>query len=221
MIFYASALSSYSAKTRIVLVAKGVPFEEREPPGGYRSDAYRAIVPMGTLPAIVDGAFVLSESEAINEYLEERYPVPSLLPGDPAERARIRFLARFHDLHLEPQVRRLFRQLSPKDRDPTAVAAIASEFQRRLAQLASFAMPAPYLAGATLTLADCGHAVSIPLGAMLLAAIGEPIEEMPPALSAWIAVVHAHPAVARALAPWRPATEAWIAARLGPRQPGP
>lgn len=72
MIFHATALSSYSAKVRLVLCIKGVDFEEREPPGGYRSERYRALVPMGTLPAIQEGDWVLSESEAINEYLEER-----------------------------------------------------------------------------------------------------------------------------------------------------
>jgi len=49
MIFYALPGSSYSAKVRIVLVAKNVAFEEREPPGGYRSESYRNIVPMGTM----------------------------------------------------------------------------------------------------------------------------------------------------------------------------
>lgn len=100
MIFYANALSSYSAKVRIVLCAKGLAFEERLPPGGYHSAEYRAIVPMGTLPAIQIGDWVLSESEAINEYLEESHPKPALLPSDPRSRARVRFVSRFHDLHL-------------------------------------------------------------------------------------------------------------------------
>ena len=71
MIFFATPLSSYSAKVRIVLCVKKLPFEEREPPGGYRSAQYRAVVPMGTMPAIQEGNWVLSESEAISEYLEE------------------------------------------------------------------------------------------------------------------------------------------------------
>ena len=93
MIFYATALSSYSAKVRIALCAKGVVFEERLPPEGYRSAQYQAIVPMGKLPAIQEGDWVLSESEAINEYLEERYPEPPLLPQGAQERAQVRFLA--------------------------------------------------------------------------------------------------------------------------------
>jgi len=48
---------------------------------------------------------------------------------------------------------------------------------------------------------------------MLLAALDRPVA-LPPALEAWLAVVHRHPAVAAALAPWRSATVEWIRTRL-------
>ena len=92
MIFYALPLSSYSAKVRIVLLSKNVSFHEIEPPEGYRSEAYRAIVPTGTMPAINDEGYILAESEAINEYLEECYPAPRMLPTPPRDRATARFL---------------------------------------------------------------------------------------------------------------------------------
>ena len=213
MILYATPLSSYSAKVRIVLCAKGVAFEEREPVDGYRSAAYRAIVPMGTLPALDDHGFVLSESEAINEYLEECFPEPPLLPRTPAARARARFLSRFHDLYLEPPVRGLFPHVSPLRRDPVAVAARIAELRRRVAQLAAMVEPAPYLAGEHLGLADCGYAVTLPLAGMLFAALGDTLA-LPAPIDHWQGVLGRHPAVGRALAAWRPATERWIAARL-------
>ena len=132
MIFYASALSSYSAKVRVALCVKQVDFEERAPPGGYRSAQYRALVPMGTLPAIQVGDWVLSESEAINEYLEERYPEPAMLPHDLQLRADVRFLCRFHDLYLEPPVRALFGHVRPAGRDDAQVALLhAGTFEGR------------------------------------------------------------------------------------------
>ncbi|MFM1992057.1 MAG: hypothetical protein RJA99_5014 [Pseudomonadota bacterium] len=213
MILYATPLSSYSAKTRIVLLAKGIDFEEREPPGGYRSEDYRRIVPLGTVPALVDGDLVLSESEVIHEYLEECRPSPSLLPGSPSQRARIRLLARFHDLHLEPVVRRMFPHVRRDAAEPEAVAALAEAFEARLAQLVSLATPGPWLAGDALTLADCGHAVSIPLGLRLAEALGRPAD-LPAALQPWARACAAHPAVAASLAPWRSATEAWIRSRM-------
>jgi len=214
MIFYATALSSYSAKTRIVLVAKGVPFEEREPPGGYRSAEYRAIVPMGTVPAIVDGGPALSESEVIHEYLEERFPRPSLLPGTADERARIRFLGRFHDLYLEPAVRQLFPQVRADGGDPETVTALAAQIDRRLAQLAGLIRPRPFLASDVLTLADCGFAVTIPLACRLLAALGRP-PTLPAEIAGWLPQVAAHRAVATALSAWGPATDHWIRSRRG------
>ena len=213
MIFYATPVSSYSAKVRIVLVAKGIAFEERLPPGGYRSDAYRAMVPMGTLPAIDDDGFVLSESEAINEYLEERFPAPRMLPASPQERARARFLSRFHDLYLEPPVRALFAHVAPARRDAVVIGARAAEIRRRLEQLATQSRPRPFLAADFLTLADCGPAITLPLAQMLLTAMGEALP-LPASIAAWQMVVGEHPAVKRVLSPWREATQGWIAGQL-------
>jgi len=54
---------------------------------------YLAVNPQGLVPALVDGEVVLTQSMAILEYLEERWPQPPLLPAAPAERARVRALA--------------------------------------------------------------------------------------------------------------------------------
>jgi glutathione S-transferase len=209
LIFHATALSSYSAKVRIVLCTKGVVFEERSPPQGYRSAAYRAIVPMGTLPAIQDGDWVLSESEAIAEYLEECHPQPPMLPPDPRGRAQVRFLARFHDLYLEPLVRALFGQVRPAARDDRVVAQRRAEIAARLEQLASFVRPQPYLLTPRISLADCGPLVSLPLATWILQACGQPLV-LPPVLHDWLETASQAPAVERALAPWRAATRQWI-----------
>lgn len=211
MIFYATALSSYSAKVRIVLCAKGLTFEERLPPGGYRSGEYRAIVPMGTLPAIQIGDWVLSESEAINEYLEEAYPHPALLPRDPRERARVRFICRFHDLNLEPRVRSLFAHVTPGARNAAHVTAQRLEIERQLGQLAQWVQPQPYLLTPELSLADCGLLVTLPLVRDVLAACGEPLD-IPVSLQHWLVSASQHPAVVQALLPWRLATQQWLQA---------
>lgn len=211
MIFYATALSSYSAKVRIVLCAKGITFEETLPPGGYHSVEYRAIVSMGTLPAIQIGDWVLSESEAINEYLEEAHPDPALLPRDPRERARVRFIGRFHDLHLEPRVRSLFAHVKPAARRAAHVTAQRLEIERCLDQLAQWVQPQPYLLTPELSLADCGLLVTLPLARDVLAACGEPLG-IPPSLQRWLHTASQHQAVVRALLPWRKATQHWLQA---------
>ena len=210
MIFHATALSSYSAKVRIVLCVKQVPYEEREPVHGYRSPEYRAVVPMGTLPAIQDGDWVLSESEAINEYLEERFPEPAMLPSDSRARAKVRFLSRFHDLHLEPLVRRLFAQVRAAERDQTLLRAQRALIEARLVQLSQMTRPSPWLAGSTITLADCGFLVTLPLAGQVLGVCGHDLT-VPSALQGWLSQSSSHPAVVRALAPWRAATASWLA----------
>jgi glutathione S-transferase len=209
MIFHASALSSYSAKVRVVLCVKGLEFEECAPAQGYRSPEYRAVVPMSTLPAIQIGDWVLSESEVINEYLEDRYPEPAMLPQDPEQRARVRFLCRFHDLYLEPKVRALYGQVKPATRNPETILALQTDIEFRLKQLAAWVQPQPFLLTPSISLADCGFLVTLPLASMVLAACGNSLI-LPPVLAHWLSVASAHPPVERALAPWRAATQAWL-----------
>jgi glutathione S-transferase len=212
VIFYASILSSYSAKVRIVLAVKGIAFDEVAPPGGYRSADYRALVPMGTLPAIRIGDWVLSESEAINEYLEERYPAPAMMPVDLQLRARVRFLSRFHDLYLEPRVRALFAPVKSAQRDQAELAALRAALLQRIDQLASWVHPQPWLLTPQISLADCGPLVNLWLADELMRACGHPIV-LPPVLQNWMNMANRDPAVAQALDPWRAATREWIAAR--------
>ncbi len=214
MILYWTKLSSYSAKTRIACALKRIAPELRLPPdGSYRSEAYRRIVPLGTVPALVDGDMVLSESDAIVEYLEERFPDPSLLPGTARERARIRFLSRFHDLHLEPPLRALFAQAAPSTRDAAVVAAQGDAFARRLALLEGFLDDTgPFAAGPGPTLADCGFPPTLAIADGLLAILGRPPVHGP-RTRRWRDAVAADPRIESVMAPYRAEVAAWLAAR--------
>ncbi|MFT7675786.1 MAG: glutathione S-transferase, partial [Gammaproteobacteria bacterium] len=105
---YATSESLYCAKLRIVLRYKQLKWIEISPEGGCGSEEYRAMIPGGTMPSIVDDGFVLADSEAIIEYLDEIHAEPPLLPVEPKARARTRERARFHDTRLEPEIRQLF-----------------------------------------------------------------------------------------------------------------
>ncbi|WP_245501110.1 maleylacetoacetate isomerase [Lichenibacterium minor] len=84
-------------RVRVALNLKGVAF--REIPvdldaGEQRSPEFLARNPMGAVPALVDGDLPpLTQSLALLEYIEERYPEPPLLPADARGRARVRALA--------------------------------------------------------------------------------------------------------------------------------
>jgi len=89
--------SSAAYRVRIALNLKGIA-PEREyvhlRKGAQRSEDYLALNPQGLVPALVtDDGRVLTQSLAIIEYLDETVPLPQLLPGGPAERARVRALA--------------------------------------------------------------------------------------------------------------------------------
>ena len=209
MILYATPLSSYSAKVRIALCVKGVAFQELSPPGGYRSASYREIAPMGTIPALLIDHQLISESEVILEFLEDRYPDPPMWPQDPLERAQLRFRSRFHDLYFEPLVRKLFSHVPISARKPQEVLKIRAEIFQRMAQMSAWPMASSSPIDHPITLADCGFLVNLPLAAQLLRACGAE-DPLPQPWTDWWQKGHQHPAVAKALAPWKQATQAWL-----------
>lgn len=95
--------SSAAYRLRIALNIKGVAYAQIpvhlvRDGGEHHKDAYRAINPQGRVPSLAldDGKghqTVLTQSPAILEWLEERHPEPTLLPGDAEERAKIRAIA--------------------------------------------------------------------------------------------------------------------------------
>jgi len=64
--------------------------------------AFKALNPQGLVPALVDGDHVLTQSVAIIEWLEERYPTPALLPADLNDRAHVRALAAIVGCDIHP-----------------------------------------------------------------------------------------------------------------------
>src|SRR3989339_1958054 len=84
---YHVPLSSNSRKVRIVLIEKGLDFERVQidlSKKEQKSPEYLKIHPFGQVPAIDDDGFIVYDSTIINEYLEDEYPYPPLLPEDSA-----------------------------------------------------------------------------------------------------------------------------------------
>lgn len=157
---YCIPVSLYCAKTRILLRHKGLAWVETPPPGGYGSDTYKTVVPSGNLPALRDGDLLLSDSEAIAEYLNDRYPEPTALPVDVSARAKCRERSRFHDTRLEPALRSLFPYL-PGRATPTELflAEGSARLSALLMQLGQMLQDTPE-AGQELTLAECGFPIT-------------------------------------------------------------
>jgi len=200
MKLYNANLSPYASRVRIAIYAKNLPVEIVSPPGGTGSAEYKTLNPTGKVPALeVDGAIV-PESEVINEFLEDRFPTPSLRPADPLARARMRLLGRFADLYLAPALGGLFGQMNPKTRDAKVVAEKLAELSQRLDQLEQLVAAGPYAAGPELTLADCALGPMFFFLTRLLPALGAPSPlQGRPKLARVGEAVGKHPAVSKVL----------------------
>ncbi|HUH93921.1 MAG TPA: maleylacetoacetate isomerase [Casimicrobiaceae bacterium] len=96
MKLYGYFRSSAAYRVRIALGLKGLPYEYAAVhlrKDEQSAQAYRALNPAQLVPALVDERGAFTQSLAIMEYLEERYPEPPLLPVAPEARARVRAIA--------------------------------------------------------------------------------------------------------------------------------
>ncbi len=94
--------SSAAYRVRIVLNLKGLAYEQSPVHlrrGEQFKPAYRALNPLARVPTLIDGERVFTQSIAIAEYVDERWPEPPLLPGDDAGRARALALIVACDIH--------------------------------------------------------------------------------------------------------------------------
>lgn len=95
---YLNDFSNAPLRVRIALALKKFASEEihidfQRDGGQQHSREFGALNPQHMLPVLVDGKHVIHQSLAIIEYLEEKKPLPALLPADASGRARVRSLA--------------------------------------------------------------------------------------------------------------------------------
>src|SRR6185295_17902389 len=95
--------SPFSWKVRMVLAEKNVPYQPVVPENKAESAEFARLNPLRLTPVLElpDGRTIY-ESTVVNEYLEEVYPSPTMLPKDPYERARVRILEDTADQYLYP-----------------------------------------------------------------------------------------------------------------------
>jgi len=203
---YAIPVSLYSAKTRIALRYKGLTWRELPPPGGYGSAEYKQIVASGNLPALDHDGFLIADSEAIAEYLEDRFPEPPLLPATPQARARMRERSRFHDTRLEPALRALFAHIAPDSRDPGLNARQSAAISERLGQLGRLLAGGPDMG---FGLGDCGYPVTFAWIDAMSPRLGLDIA-WPDRVRDYRARLADTPAVAAELAGYLPRLTGWL-----------
>ena len=159
--------STNSRKVRIALLEKGLEFQrinvdlsKRE----QKNPEYLKIHPFGQVPALDDEGFIIYDSTVINEYLEDEYPYPSLMPKDSEGRARARLMEDFRDTHFNVSCVHIMQEMRKPEgerdgqRIDNARAAIIQAFDRIETELNGN----EYLAG-SFSLADIAFMANLEL----------------------------------------------------------
>jgi glutathione S-transferase len=149
------------------MLEKGLAFEADPNCRPSQKEEFVARSPLGKVPFLeLDGA-TLAESQVICEYLEDAFPQRPLYPRDPLERARVRELIAFMELHVELVARRLYGQVFfGRPADDAVKQAVEKDLAKGIRALGTRVKFAPYIAGSELTLADCAAFVHLPLVAL-------------------------------------------------------
>ena len=90
MTLYSGTTDPFSQRCRIVLHEKGMDFQIIDVDVDHKTEDLAVINPYNRTPVLVERDLVLYESNIINEYIDERFPHPQLMPADPVARARAR-----------------------------------------------------------------------------------------------------------------------------------
>ncbi|MEH2093962.1 glutathione S-transferase family protein [Nostoc sp.] len=106
---YFAKASTFSQRTRVVLLEKGIDFTPIEIDLQNKPDGYTQISQYGKVPAIKHGDVEIYESAIINEYLDEVFPEPPLLPRDPAAKAIARIWIDYANTRLVPAFNKFLR----------------------------------------------------------------------------------------------------------------
>lgn len=95
-----SYVSPYVRKVLVCMELKGLDYEVDPITPFFGNDEFRRLSPLCRIPVLIGDGLVLTDSTVICEYLDEQFPDPPLLPREPKERAKARWLEEFADTRL-------------------------------------------------------------------------------------------------------------------------
>jgi len=188
--------STNSRKVRIALIEKGLEFErinidlsKKE----QKNPQYLKIHPFGQVPALDDEGFIIYDSTIINEYLEDEYPYPPLLPKDSEGRARARLMEDFRDTHFNPHFVEIIHEVRKPEgqKDLKLIEHAKAEITKCFERIEKELEGKEYIAG-TFSLADIAYMPNIDL----LERFQIPVESKYKNMLAWIERLKTRPSYA-------------------------
>ena len=196
MKLYHFPASTNSRKVRILLIEKGLEYaridvdltkkEQKHP-------EYLKIHPFGQVPALDDDGFIVYDSTIINEYLEDEYPHPPLLPNDSEGRARARLMEDFRDIYFTPHFVEIIHEVRKPEteRDQKVIQNAKETITQCFDRIERELEGRDYLAG-TFSLADISFMPNI----ALLERLEIPVDPKYKNMRAWIERLKARPSFA-------------------------
>lgn len=114
-----------------------------------KNPEYLKLNPYGKVPVLIDDSTVLYESLIINEYLNEKYPNPPLMPKDPGGKAKARILIDYGMAHFDSAYQKLRMELmkDPKEQSQPIIDGAKSELKKLLQRFEDEIGDQPYLMG--------------------------------------------------------------------------
>ena len=145
---YSGTTCPFSQRCRIVLFEKGMDFEIIDVDTMNKPEDLAVMNPYNRVPVLVERDLILYEANIINEYIDERFPHPQLMPADPVMRGRARlFLFRFET--------ELFAYIDALEKSETKAAEKARPIVRdNLTQIAPVFAKQKYMLGDEFSMLD-------------------------------------------------------------------
>jgi len=149
MVLYSGTTCPYSHRCRFVLFEKGMDFEIKDVDLFNKPEDINVMNPYGQVPILVERDLILYESNIINEYIDERFPHPQLMPADPVMRARARLFLFNFERELFVHVQTLENSNNQKAIDKGKLV-----IRDRLTQLAPILLKNKYMLGDDFSMLD-------------------------------------------------------------------
>ena len=139
-------------RVKVVLAEKNLPYEivsidlrKQE----QKNPDYLKMNPYGKVPVLTDDSTVLYESCIINEYLNEKYPNPPLMPADPGKKAKARILIDFGLAHTDGPYQKLRMEMmrDPKEQNKEVIDSAKADLRKLLQRFEDELANQPYLVG--------------------------------------------------------------------------
>jgi glutathione S-transferase len=162
--FYYNRISANARRVWVALLEKKIPFEliSVNLDGDQFQPEFTAINPLQRVPVVIDDGFRVVESLAILDYLEAKYPSPSLMPKDIQAYATVRMVEMVALNELQPATIPLSKPLVELEVEPQKLEAAKQRIITVLQFYESLLEDSLYFAGEQFTLAEVVAGTLIP-----------------------------------------------------------